>query len=187
MKCPIVVALGAGLLLSSGCTQRLGDFTFLSSKNLDLSNFDMEASADAPIDGVRASETFKACLDVQAKVHCYSWCNTRLIMSQCPSAERIAGYRMWQKLDRQVRKGERGIMIFAPRPWKSENESTGDTEQGLYFCAVHVFDVSQTDGEALPTVDVPTIEVANDGLLIALERVCVKRSQVERTPYGTSV
>ena len=49
MKCPIVVALGAGLLLSFGCTQRVGDFTFLSSKNLDLSNLDMEASANAPI------------------------------------------------------------------------------------------------------------------------------------------
>lgn len=49
MKCSIVVALGAGLLLSFGCTQRLGDFTFLSSKNLDLSNLDMEASAGAPI------------------------------------------------------------------------------------------------------------------------------------------
>ena len=49
MKCPIVVACVAGLLFSFGCQQRLGSFTFLSSKNVDLSNLDMEASADAPI------------------------------------------------------------------------------------------------------------------------------------------
>lgn len=49
MKCPIVLALGAGLLFSIGCTQHLGNFTFLSTKNLDLSNLDMEASANAPI------------------------------------------------------------------------------------------------------------------------------------------
>jgi len=127
------------------------------------------------VDEVRASETFKAYLDVQAKFHHYSWCNSLLILSQFPNAERVAGYRTWQKLDRQVRKGERGIMIFAPCPWKRENESTGETESGMFFRCVHVFDVSQTDGEALPMVDVPTIDVANDGLLIALERVCVHR------------
>ena len=134
----------------------------------------LETLAQA-VDEVRASETFKAYLDVQAKFHRYSWCNSLLIMSQCPSAERVAGYRTWQKLGRQVRKGERGIMIFAPCPWKRENESTGETESGMFFRCVHVFDVSQTDGEALPMVDVPTIDVANDGLLIALERVCVHR------------
>ncbi len=127
------------------------------------------------VDDVRASETFKAYLDIQAKFHRYSWCNSLLIMSQCPSAERVAGYKTWQKLGRQVCKGERGIMIFAPCPWKRENESTGETESGMFFRCVHVFDVSQTDGEALPMVDVPTIDVANDGLLIALERVCVHR------------
>ena len=66
------------------------------------------------VDEVRASETFKAYLDMQAKFHRYSWCNSLLIMSQCPSAERVAGYKTWQKLGRQVRKGEHGIMIFAP-------------------------------------------------------------------------
>lgn len=138
----------------------------------------IDASLDAmakAVDDVRASETFKAYLDVQAKFHRYSWCNSLLILSQCPKAERVAGYKTWQSLGRQVKKGERGIMIFAPCPWKRENETTGETESGVYFRTVHVFDVSQTDGEALPSVDVPTIDVANDRLLLALERVCVKR------------
>ena len=49
MKCPIVLALGAGLLFSMGCTQSLGEFTFLSTKNLDLSNLVIETSGTAPI------------------------------------------------------------------------------------------------------------------------------------------
>ena len=44
-----IVALGAGLLFSFGCQQRLGDFTFLSSKNIDLSNLEMDAAEGAPI------------------------------------------------------------------------------------------------------------------------------------------
>lgn len=49
MKYPRVVALGASLLFLCGCQQRLGDFTFLSSKNIDLSNLEMEAAENAPI------------------------------------------------------------------------------------------------------------------------------------------
>ncbi|MCK4341890.1 MAG: hypothetical protein KAY37_09235 [Phycisphaerae bacterium] len=49
MKRSHVVALGAGLLFLFGCEQRLGDFTFLSSKNIDLSNLEMEADENAPI------------------------------------------------------------------------------------------------------------------------------------------
>ena len=87
------------------------------------------------IDAVRASETFKAYLDVQARFHNYSWCNSLLILSQRPQATRVAGYRTWQKLDRQVCKGETGIRIFAPCPWKRENDA-GETEQGMYFRCV---------------------------------------------------
>ena len=49
MKHPLVVVLGAGLLFLFGCQQRLGDVTFLSSKNIDLSNLEMDAAEGAPI------------------------------------------------------------------------------------------------------------------------------------------
>jgi len=49
MKRSHVLALGAALLFLLGCEQRLGDFTFLSSKNIDLSNLNMEAGEDAPL------------------------------------------------------------------------------------------------------------------------------------------
>ena len=133
----------------------------------------IDALAEA-VDEVRASETFKAYLDVQAKFHRYSWCNTLLIYSQKPEATNVAGFRTWKKLGRHVRKGEHGIMIFAPCPWKRENDD-GDEESGVYFKAVHVFDVSQTDGPELPTVDVPTIGETADTTLRALERVVTDR------------
>ena len=128
------------------------------------------------VDAVRASETFKAYLDVQARFHRYSWCNTLLIYSQRPDATQVAGYRTWKKLKRQVRKGEHGIRIFAPCPWKRENADTGETEQGVFFRCVSVFDVSQTDGEALPVVVVPNVEAAADDLLVRLVRVAESRS-----------
>ncbi len=130
------------------------------------------------VDEVRASEAFKAYLDVQAKFHRYSWHNSLLICMQRPDATRVAGFKAWQKLKRQVRKGEHGIMIFAPCPWRKEVElDNGDTDtvDGIYFRAVHVFDVAQTDGPDLPTVDVPTIDSAADDLLAKLRSVAVAR------------
>ncbi len=85
------------------------------------------------VDAVRASADFKRYLDVQARFHRYSWCNTLLIYSQRPDATQVAGSRAWQKLKRQVRKGEHGIRIFAPCPWKKENAKTGETETGMFF------------------------------------------------------
>ncbi len=131
------------------------------------------------VDTVRASETFRAYLEVHARFHRYSWRNSMLIMMQRPHASRVAGYGTWKKLGRQVRKGERGIMIFAPCPWKRERETDGgetETEQGIFFRAVHVFDVAQTDGPDLPTVDVPNVDTAADTLLADLVRVAEHRS-----------
>jgi len=148
------------------------------------------------VDDVRASEIFKQYLDVQARFHKYSWHNTMLIVSQKPDAQRVAGFKTWQTMGRHVCKGERGIMIFAPRPWKhtETNEQTGeDTErQGVSFRPVYVFDISQTDGDPLPEVEVPDVETASDSLLASLERVAVQRgiavsyTELEPGYYGVS-
>ena len=69
-------------------------------------------------------------------------------------------------------------MIFAPCPWKREVERDNgetETEQGMFFRVVHVFDVGQTDGEELPSVDVPTVDRAADELLAKLTRVADSR------------
>ncbi len=130
------------------------------------------------VDDVRASELFRQYLDVQARFHKYSWHNTMLIVTQKPDAERVAGFKTWTTMGRHVRKGERGIMIFAPRPWKhTDTDNAGnDTErQGVSFRPVYVFDISQTDGDPLPEVEVPDVETAADALLASLERVAAKR------------
>ena len=95
--------------------QRAADKRATLKRTIDDS-IDKLASA---VDAVRASEAFRAYLELQAKFHRYSFGNTLLIMSQRAGATRVAGYRTWQGLGRQVRKGERGICIFAPIPWKS--------------------------------------------------------------------
>ncbi len=132
------------------------------------------------VDEVRASEMFQDFLKFQARFHSYSWHNSWLILLQRPTAARVAGFKTWQSMGRQVRKGERGIMIFAPRPWTKEKED-GETESGIFFRPVYVFDVAQTGGEALPEVDCPNIVADASGLLSRLERVTLQRGLTLQT------
>jgi len=89
-------------------------------------------------------------LTVASKFHRYSLNNLFLIWRQNPDATRVAGYRVWQKLGRQVRKGEHGIRILAPARYKTKGEDGSETWQVRGFTVVSVFDISQTDGEDLP-------------------------------------
>ena len=57
------------------------------------------------VDDVRASDTFRAYLDVQARFHKYSWHNSLLILMQRGDATQVAGFQTWKKLGRYVRKG----------------------------------------------------------------------------------
>ena len=60
------------------------------------------------------SEALTRYLAAMAKFRAYSFLNVLLILKQCPNAGRVAGYRTWQSFGRQVKKGEKGIMILAP-------------------------------------------------------------------------
>jgi antirestriction protein ArdC len=110
----------------------------------------LEAGVQSIIDGA----AFRAYLDVQAKLHTYSLNNVLLILHQRPTASRVAGYKAWQKLGRQVRKGEKGIKVFVPYRYsrKEENDDgTATTTHGVGgFGLGTVFDISQTDGDPLP-------------------------------------
>jgi antirestriction protein ArdC len=100
-----------------------------------------------------------AMLGVAARFHTYSPRNVLLILVQRPDATRVAGYRVWQGLGRQVRKGEKGIAIFAPiiSRTRAAEDPDGDGEVRLRgFRVVHVFDLAQTDGDPLPDVS-PTL------------------------------
>ncbi len=117
------------------------------------------------------SKNFRDYLKVMSKFHKYSCRNSLLIYLQNPEATKVAGYKAWQtNFKRQVRKGEKGIEILAPRIMKVRTEvedidSTTDKKvsnkddevktkivesEKIFFAPVHVFDVSQTDGEPIP-------------------------------------
>lgn len=103
------------------------------------------------------SESLKRFLAAAARFHRYSFGNVMLIMAQRPGATRVAGFQTWKSLGRYVRAGEKGIVILAPMMVRSREEirDTASTEPQsrppvLRFRAVHVFDLSQTEGQPLP-------------------------------------
>jgi antirestriction protein ArdC len=105
-------------------------------------------------------EKWQAMLAAAARFPSYSWRNCLLILAQMPTASRVAGYRTWQSLGRQVRKGECGIAVVAPVTYRrdDEEEKAGDVEdsparQIRGWKIEHVFDISQTDGDPLPEVE----------------------------------
>lgn len=91
-------------------------------------------------------------LRVSRRFHKYSFPNQVLILRQRPDATRVAGYRTWVSLGRQVRQGERAIRILAP--WLAPQDSLEGQELAspvlLGFRIARVFDFSQTSGEELP-------------------------------------
>jgi hypothetical protein len=100
------------------------------------------------------SQRLENYLAFTARFHHYSVSNQMLIYMQCPGATFVAGYRKWQELGYQVARGQKGIRILAPRPYKRVNDRTGEEEQRLSFAVVSVFDVSQLLGveeRPLPT------------------------------------
>ena len=128
----------------------------------------LESGVSRILDG----EEFKRYLSVAAKFHRYSANNCLLILVQRPDATRVAGYRKWQQLGRQVRKGEKGIKILAPISRRvAEDEETGEIVRALVgFKTATVFDVSQTDGEELPEAPHPEDLDSEEGADVA-ERV----------------
>jgi antirestriction protein ArdC len=77
-----------------------------------------------------------------------------LIAAQCPSATHVAGFRRWQELGRQVRKGEKALKILGystKKITKTDPNSGEDVEDRITrFPVLSVFDISQTDGEPVP-------------------------------------
>lgn len=107
------------------------------------------------------SESLLKYLDAMSRFHNYSWNNCMLIALQMPEATFVAGFRRWLQMGRHVRKGGTGIGIMAPLIYRSRDDSGADTSPAVDkskaaersirgFKIVHVFDVSQTDGEELP-------------------------------------
>ncbi len=101
------------------------------------------------------SDTFRDYLRSVGRFHTYSASNISLIRAQRPDATRVAGYRTWQDLGRQVRRGEKGMTIIVPlkRTAKLDDPDTGEEVEFTSvrgFGTGNVFDISQTDGKSLP-------------------------------------
>lgn len=95
------------------------------------------------------SESWMNYLKFASKFHKYSFSNVLLIQMQHPGATQVAGFRKWQELHRQVRKGEKAIKIYgyATKKFTTTDEESGeDKEQRrVYYPILSVFDISQTD------------------------------------------
>lgn len=124
------------------------------------------------------SERYQAYLKAMSKFHDYSLNNTLLILMQKPDASLVAGFGKWRDdFERHVKRGEKGIKIFAPAPYTIKKEAEKidpDTGQPVIgadgkpvmeqqeikipaFKVVSVFDVSQTDGKEIPDLSVDAL------------------------------
>ena len=157
------------------------------------------------------SERYKEYLQVMSKFHNYSFNNTLLIAMQKPDASLIAGFNAWKNnFGRNVMRGEKGIRILAPSPYKIRQEvekkdpQTGKTVIGTdgkpvmetkeiqipAYKVVAVFDVSQTEGRELPSLS--TNELTGDveqygDFFTALEKtspVPIGFEKIEGTAHG---
>ena len=109
------------------------------------------------VESIVSGDDWQRMLKVASKFHRYSFNNHLMIFLQRPEATYVAGFRKWQELNRFVRKGEKGIAIFAPCKYRTKIETDDGDEKTLSqlrgFRVAHVFDISQTDGDPLKDLD----------------------------------
>ena len=157
-------------------------------------------------------EKYQAYLRTMSHFHHYSVNNQMLIFSQCPHATLVAGYQKWQnQFSRHVLRGEKGISVLAPTPYKIKVEKEKldpDTKLPLLdadgntiteekevqipmFRPVKVFDVSQTDGKPLPErVQSPVAELTGnvehyEAFMEALR--CISPVPIEMKPLSNDL
>ena len=126
----------------------------------------LHAQLTAAVEDLANSDAWRRMLETAARLPTYSPSNVLLIAVQRPDATRVAGFRTWKTLGRSVCKGEKGIAILAPCLYRGPDDSLGPRAASAEaqaaqdrahrelrgFRVVHVFDVSQTEGEPLPEV-----------------------------------
>lgn len=141
---------------------------------LPIQGKDMDSimqSLESGVEELFTSNRYQEFLKTMAKFHNYSFNNTMLIAMQRPDATLVTSYKNWQSMGRQVMKGEKGITIIAPAPYKKmkEKEVLDENQRPImgtdgkpktekvevtvpHFKAVTVFDIAQTSGEPIQTL-----------------------------------
>ncbi len=172
----------------------IGKEIFVEKKSAADQIKEITAGIEKGIMELFESDNYRRYLSTMSKFHHYSFNNTMLIHLQKPDATLVAGFNKWEKVfERRVKKGSRGIRIFAPTPYLKKIQAQKidpDTHlpvldaQGKpvteektvkvpYFKVVSVFDVSQTYGKPIPQIVNPlegNVE-RYDILMEALRRV----------------
>ena len=154
----------------------------------------------AGVEAIRDGQAWADWLTVASRLHTYSFNNQILIAMQKPEARMVAGYGAWQAMGRQVRKGEKAIWILAPVTRRARTDADGTVDGDdlagtspapdpattgagrgrgsvVGFRGAGVFDVSQTDGDPIPTPPAPQLLEghAPPGLWDALTSVITAR------------
>ena len=170
----------------------------------DKNNFDPKAAAEARkkemdeitvklekgVKDIFTTDSYKDYLNFCAKLPRYSVNNQILIMLQKPDATMCQSFSGWKDMNRHVVKGEKGIRILAPAPYKMEREQDKVDASGKVildkdgepvkekvevtvnaFKPVSTFDVSQTDGDPIPTIGVAELSQSVDGYKTLLDAI----------------
>ncbi|SCY11096.1 ArdC family protein [Butyrivibrio sp. INlla14] len=160
---------------------------------------DITEKLEQGVKDVFESDNYKKLLDTMAKFPRYSINNNILIMLQKPDASLVQSYTGWKKMGRFVKKGEKGIRILAPAPYKIEKEQDKLDGNGkaildkdgeavkekieinlTAFKPCSTFDISQTEGEPIPTIGISELSGSVDGYETLFEAL----KQVSPVPVG---
>ena len=172
--------------------------------DFDKSKFDPKAAAEARkaemeeittklekgVKDIFTTDGYKDYLNFCAKLPRYSVNNQILIMLQKPDATMCQSFTNWKEMNRFVRKGEKGIRILAPAPYKMQKEQDKTDASGKpvldkdgepvketvevtinAFKPVSTFDISQTEGDPVPTVGVAELTGSVEGYETLLEAI----------------
>ena len=172
--------------------------------DFDKSKFDPKAAAEARkqemdqmaqkleagVKDVFQGENYKAYLDFCAKMPRYSINNQILIMMQKPDATMCQSFTGWKEMGRFVKKGEKGIRVMAPAPYKMEREQDklgadgkpvldkdGEPVKEVVevkvnaFKPVSTFDISQTEGDPVPRLGVDELTGSVEGYATLMEAI----------------
>ena len=133
---------------------------------------DLTEQLEKSVQGFMDGEKYKSFLSSMAKFHSYSLNNQLLIHMQKPDSTLCASYTTWKKFDRYVKRGQKGIKIICPSPYKMQTlQTVKDPKTGKpelladgskkkemvekiipFYKVGYTYDISQTDGEPLPEV-----------------------------------
>ncbi len=166
-------------------------------------------SLESGVEDFFTSEKYGEYLKTMTKFHRYSFNNTLLIAMQRPEATLVTGYRNWQSMGRQVKKGEKGITILAPAPKKQKkaqalydqnqmpildehgNQKYEEVEVVIpRFRATTVFDIDQTEGDPIHTIAPEELTAAVEDFdlfmeaITAISAVPIRFDEIEGSAKG---